>query len=550
MTAEVSTTMGNVRTTPTLTADGGVDGGLTPDGFRAACRKGTLSATGQGERYGVNAPGSTWAEYGSGARASGIRVVMGDTDGKVWESVIVALRAPDGPSVERINRLVAELNDGHEGTLKVETYWRTKSLMARIPGKRGRIALPAVLEATRSAATGGYVWRVLTAESAALAAANPTVAAAVVAPTAPASAPVTPPVKPAPVKRARKVAPVKGKRAAITTADPGMGHGTGEHPSTVVVEPAVVAPVAVPTPSAPALKRAPGLFREPGTLKPGFKVYHDPAVDARLSRAVARHRSGERTVVLISGPTGVGKTLTAQAVAHREGLPFLKVDAAGMVTFADWAGAVTLDESATGIVTRYAPSVVVEAVRADGPYAGIPRMVLVDEVNRVSGTSALNALMPLTDGSGTLYVPDARTAIPVDPAVIWVLTANLGSQYAGTATLDAALRNRVTSNIEVGYPSPRDEARMLTEQGGCSLPVAEALVKVATQVRAISASGKIAAPGVSTRQLISAAAEVRFGATALEGALTAFVDAYDGEGGNASERATVLVAATAILQGV
>jgi hypothetical protein len=102
----------------------------------------------------------------------------------------------------------------------------------------------------------------------------------------------------------------------------------------------------------------------------------------------------------------------------------------------------------------------------------------------------------------------------------------------------------------VGYPTAAAEAAMLVEQGGCSRPVADALVKVAAQVRAISASGKISAPGVSTRQLISAAEDVAFGATPLEAALTGFVTAYDGEGGTASERNVVLVAATAILTGL
>jgi MoxR-like ATPase len=306
-------------------------------------------------------------------------------------------------------------------------------------------------------------------------------------------------------------------------------------------------PVATPIPSAPALKRPAGIFREPGTLKPGFKVYHEPVVEAALTRAVKRHAAGKRTVVLIGGPTGVGKSLTAREVAHREGLPFLQIDAAGMQTFADWAGAVSLDESAQGIVTRYAPSQLIEAIRADGQYAGIRRMVLIDEANR---GGALNALMTLTDGNGFLYVADARISIPVDPAVLWVLTANIGSQYGDTRPLDAALRNRVTVNLEVGYPNVKDEARMLVEQGGCSLTVAEALVKVATQVRAISASGKISAPGVSTRQLISAAEDVAFGATPLEAACTGFVVAYDGEGGTASERNVVLVAATAILTGL
>jgi MoxR-like ATPase len=511
--------MGNVATTTPLA-------GMPPSVFANHAKRNSVP----GQRIGWDSTARTgWFEIGpEGQPGSVVRgILTADPAGSdAWSSLGVSVGGGiTQTTCERLNRLLSGLPGG-EPVVKV--YWRNKSashsgISVQVPGTRGWTKVPAFIAGGFDVITSAWRWSVSTKP--ALSAA---VHAPVVAPTAPAPAASAPAAAPAPVVAPEPIDPP----AVVAPAEP--------------VVPEVVR--AQPKRSAPLLP-VNSIFRDPATLNPGLKVHDDPVNAPRIQRAVARHAAGHRTVVALTGPTGTGKTLTATEVAKMVGLPYLKIDAAGMGTFADWAGSVGLKPGAGGIVTEYAPSMLIEAVRADGPYAGIRRMVLLDECNRVVSPSALSAVLPLTDGSGTLYVPDAHLSVPIDPAVLWVFTANIGSAYSGTVTLDAALVSRVTCNLSVEYPSPASEATMLVEQGGCSLKVAEQLVRVATQTRALSASASITAPGVSTRQLISAAIEVAFGASPLEAAETAFVQAYDSEGNEASDRAKVRLAAETVLRG-
>ena len=185
-----------------------------------------------------------------------------------------------------------------------------------------------------------------------------------------------------------------------------------------------------------------------------------------------------------------------------QGLPFLKVDAAGMATFADWVGAVSLTEGSQGVVTAFAPSILLEGSVPEptAPTGAVPGW---SSWMRSTGCLRLRLECPHADDRRVgrwCTSPMPTDPSPIDPAVMWVLTANIGSQYSGTLPIDPAILNRVTTHIEVAYPSAKAEADMIVEQGRCDRTVAEQLVRVAAQVRKASASGSIAAPGCLTRQ--------------------------------------------------
>jgi MoxR-like ATPase len=248
-------------------------------------------------------------------------------------------------------------------------------------------------------------------------------------------------------------------------------------------------------------------------------------------------------VIGLRGPSGAGKTLTGMNLASANGLPFAKFEVPAMRDFSDWFGTVSLKETDTGkVVTEFTPSDFCEAIRLDGPYAGLPRLILLDEFNRAETQSAMNALLAVTDGSGSVYIPDARKSIVVDPAVMWVVTLNIGAGFTGTGTLDRALANRVTDWINVDYPTLQVEVEIVSEQAAITQQVASPLVRVATQLRAMANRGEIP-EGVSTRQLVRIGKAVKHGLSAAEAYEVGFANnaAFSREGGADSDFDRIMV---------
>jgi nitric oxide reductase NorQ protein len=277
-------------------------------------------------------------------------------------------------------------------------------------------------------------------------------------------------------------------------------------------------------------------------------VHVEPKVQRKLEAAYAGFLRGERTVVALRGPSGAGKTITAEWLAQKHDLPFWKVDVAALRDFSDWVGSMSLRPGPNGdVITEFVPSQFAEAIASDGPYGGIPRIVLLDDATRAETAGAMNALIPTLDGRGSIYVPDARKSIAIDPAVFFIATMNIGSGFTGAVTMDAAVANRATGWLEVSYPSNTVEATILVEQTGVDRPSATKLVAVALQVRAMAQRGEIET-GVSTRQLVATAHHVVSGLNLVEACEFGFGESYSPDGEASSERTKVLSAINAVLR--
>lgn len=331
-------------------------------------------------------------------------------------------------------------------------------------------------------------------------------------------------------------------------------------PAPPIPAPAVPAP-AVSAPVAPAPKPAPapvaavipgtrmadplGLFRFPA---PGStaSVVLDPEVSRNLDLLWRMHANGSRQTLALVGPTGTGKTSLVYDLAARNGVGVFTFDAAGAREFGDWVGSTHLRDGRT----EFLPSGFLQAIDADGPYAGKPRIVLIDEVNRAESSGALNALIPVLHGFGSLYVPEMGRSIAVDPTVMVAMTANRGSAYAGTVSMDLALADRVTAWVRLNGLDAAAEVTLLQSRTGVSEEQATLLHRVAVQVRLAAERGEVIdGGGVSTRRLLSAAEKVAAGFTLYDAACITWLDSYSDEGGSSSERAVVLAAIDATLRG-
>lgn len=146
--------------------------------------------------------------------------------------------------------------------------------------------------------------------------------------------------------------------------------------------------------------------------------------------------------VLLTGPSGYGKTSTFEALAEHLGYTFLRVNCATVMDTEAWFG---YHEARDGS-TVFIPTDFTKAVRQG------KAVILLDEANRIEPWLA-NSLLPMLDHARCTTVHGEE--VKVAPSVIFGLTMNIGVMYAGTHTTDAAFMNRMDA-IERVSPPPRE----------------------------------------------------------------------------------------------
>lgn len=289
-----------------------------------------------------------------------------------------------------------------------------------------------------------------------------------------------------------------------------------------------------------------GLFKFPVLTKRSEVILKAEDIED-LDAVWASHADGERECIAIVGDTGTGKTSLANNLAARHDVGVFTFDAVGAREFSDWVGTTHL----RGDRTEFVPSGFLQAIDADGPYAGQTRIVLVDEVTRAESTSALNALVPVLHDFASIYIPELGRSVAVDPAVLFILTANIGSQFTGTVGLDIAFADRVTAWAEMKTLDAEPEKDLVITRTGLDEQKASRLCLAAAQVRAAAARGELPeGGGISTRRLLVAARRAKRGMSLQRAAYLSWMRSYSAEGGSSSERTVVKSAIDGVLRGV
>lgn len=327
------------------------------------------------------------------------------------------------------------------------------------------------------------------------------------------------------VPGAQPAPPVIGSAPA---AAPAAAPSAAPTPAPAPVPPAQAepaAPASIPVPTAPQTRQQ--VLQGLPSAYAG-KVVMSKQTRAKWQAARQAHRDGDPMVVAIVGPSGAGKTHLVHALSAEEGMEVVKFDASGVVEPGDWFGTVVLDSTGT----RFVPSDLLTAITTPGK-----RTLLLDEMNR-SMSRALNALLPLLDGSGSITIPQSGQRVRVNPEVQVVVTANIGSAFLATEPLDEAVRTRIGEWLEVDHLDAKQEEGLLLDRvPGLSTHHAKTLAALGALIRASAQSGQH--PPVSTRQLLAAARLMRAGLEPGLAVEAAILDGYSSEGAGASERAKV-----------
>jgi nitric oxide reductase NorQ protein len=193
--------------------------------------------------------------------------------------------------------------------------------------------------------------------------------------------------------------------------------------------------------------------------------------------------------VLLKGPTGSGKTRLVEHMAQQLGRPLYTVACHEDLSAADLVGRYLLK----GGETQWEEGPLAQAVREGG-------ICYLDEIVEARADTTV-VLHPLADHRRELHISRLGQVLRAPPEFMLVMSYNPGYQSV-LKDLKESTRQRLVA-IELGYPEPAIEQRIVVAETGVSAKIAEDLVRLAVAIR------KLTAPGLrevaSTRCLVSTA---------------------------------------------
>lgn len=256
----------------------------------------------------------------------------------------------------------------------------------------------------------------------------------------------------------------------------------------------------------------------------GFHI--DPDMWFLMVRNVLR---GENT--LLVGPTGSGKT---EILVHLAKAMGKELNTQDMGTVQD-AQSALLGVHRIGkdghSEFEYAPFV---------SHVKSGNIVLLDEINRAP-MAANNILFPCLDKRRYLPVDiacdEGDRTVAVHAETCFFGTANLGSEYSGTQSIDRALLDRFFI-IELDYPKQEDEVQILMLRTGIEEKSATAIVRVSNEIRKQYKEQELSS-AISVRHTLQAASLVSDGFDVEKALLSTIMPLFE-DGIGVSERSKVL----------
>ncbi|MFF0497384.1 CbbQ/NirQ/NorQ/GpvN family protein [Nocardia aobensis] len=221
-----------------------------------------------------------------------------------------------------------------------------------------------------------------------------------------------------------------------------------------------------------------------------------------------------RLPLMLTGPTGCGKTRLVEHMGAVLGRPVVTVSCHDDLTSADLVGRFLITGG--------------DVVWTDGPLTTAVEqgaICYLDEVVEARHDS-LAILHSLTDHRRTLFLDRARRTLTAPDTFMLVCSYNPAYRSA-LKELKPSFRQRFVT-IAMNYPPADREAAILVDETGINLSAAARLVHCAAAVRTADAVFHYEPP--STRALVSAARLVAEGAAELDAAHTCILAPLSSDG--------------------
>lgn len=232
--------------------------------------------------------------------------------------------------------------------------------------------------------------------------------------------------------------------------------------------------------------------RGDGLRRPDHEPYYQQVAD-EIELFGAAHGCGR--AVMLKGPTGCGKTRLVEHMAWRLDRPIVTVACHDDLTASDLTGRYLIQDG--------------ETVWADGPLTAAARLGAIcylDEVVEARQDTVV-VIHPLTDDRRILPIDKTGEVIAAAPGFQLVVSYNPGYQHA-VKELKPSTRQRFIT-IDLDFPQPEIEAKIVAHESGVSGDVARALVQLAGRIRNLQDRGLAEVP--STRLLVATAELIRAG---------------------------------------
>ena len=210
----------------------------------------------------------------------------------------------------------------------------------------------------------------------------------------------------------------------------------------------------------------------------------------------------QRLPVMLTGPTGCGKTRLVEYMAGLLGRPVATISCHDDLTSSDLVGRFMVSGG--------------DVVWNDGPLTRAIKdgaICYLDEVVEARHDS-LAVLHSLTDHRRTLYLDRAGEVVKAPDSFMLVCSYN-PAYRSSLKELKPSFRQRFVT-LAMNYLAPEREAKLLVAEAGVDLAVARRLVKCSTSIRGADATLHLEPP--STRTLVTAAKLIAAGASELEAA--------------------------------
>lgn len=210
----------------------------------------------------------------------------------------------------------------------------------------------------------------------------------------------------------------------------------------------------------------------------------------------------QRVPVMLTGPTGCGKTRLVEYMGGVLGRPVVTISCHDDLTSSDLVGRYTVSGG--------------DVVWHDGPLTRAVKegaICYMDEVVEARHDS-LAVLHSLTDHRRTLFLDRAGQVVEAPDTFMLVCSYN-PAYRSSLKELKPSFRQRFVT-VAMNYLTPEREVQVLVSEAGIDTAAAQRLVKCATSIRNADDVFHFEPP--STRVLVTAAKLVAAGASELEAA--------------------------------